>query len=151
MTVGCRANVSLPFVTKAGLHTKYTKRLTCVDPYQTLPDRMLAERNHWWFWFGGATVYQGLPVCRSGSTPAVCDLYQPLPPHRRTGHRLTSGRPRAPGGWVGQRGEGYRSRERWHSVAQRGEPSTPSEVGQTARSVSERKKKKNLTRSACVF
>ena len=45
MTVGCRANVSLPSLTKVGLHTKYTKRLTCVDPYQTLPDRMLAVRT----------------------------------------------------------------------------------------------------------
>ena len=45
MTVGCRANVSLPFVTKAADHTKYTKPLTCVDPYQTLPDPVLAVRN----------------------------------------------------------------------------------------------------------
>ena len=29
--------VSLPFPTKAGLHTKRTEQIACVDAYQTLP------------------------------------------------------------------------------------------------------------------
>ena len=33
-----RTVVGLPTLTEAALHTKYTKRLTCVDAYQTLPD-----------------------------------------------------------------------------------------------------------------
>ena len=35
----------LPIVTMPADHTKNTKRLTCVDPYQTLPRSVLAERN----------------------------------------------------------------------------------------------------------
>ena len=38
-------NLVLPTVTKRGHHTKSTKRLTCVDPYQMLPRSMLAVRN----------------------------------------------------------------------------------------------------------
>ena len=117
MTVGCRANVSLPFPTKAGDHTKYTKRLTCVDPYQTLPYHTLAERNPlvvlvWWC--------HGLP----GLTSLPIWLYTCR---------------------VSQRGEGYRSIERWHSVAQHGEPYTPSEVGHTVVVGVGKKKEKNLT------
>jgi hypothetical protein len=31
-------------------------------------------------------VYQRLPISGSGSTPAVCDLYQSLPPRRHNSH-----------------------------------------------------------------
>ena len=35
----------LPTLTNPGLHTKNTKRLTCVDAYQTLPESVLTVRN----------------------------------------------------------------------------------------------------------
>ena len=38
-------NVVLPTLTKVRHQAKYTKRLTCVDPYQTLPESLLAMRN----------------------------------------------------------------------------------------------------------
>jgi hypothetical protein len=104
--------------------------------------------THWLIWFGRRTVYQSLPLSGSGSGPAVRDLYQSLPPRTRTGHGSECSGER---GGVGQRGchrgsraKGYVGLEWWYSVAQRGEPSTPSEVGHTARSVSKRKKEKNL-------
>ena len=40
-----RTVVGLPLLTEAGLHTKYTNRLTCVDAYQTLPDPVLTVRT----------------------------------------------------------------------------------------------------------
>ena len=45
MACSGRTVVGLPTLTEAGLHTKYTNRLTCVDAYQTLPDRMLTMRT----------------------------------------------------------------------------------------------------------
>jgi hypothetical protein len=87
--------------------------------YQSLPPRTCKRLGS----FG--SVYQRLPVCRSGSDPAEYMLYQPLPPRTGTGHRLTSSRPPAPGGWVVQ---GYVGLERSHSVAHSGEPSAPSGV-----------------------
>ncbi len=40
-----RTLLGLPFVTNPTDHTKSTKRFACVDPYQTLPDPVLAVRN----------------------------------------------------------------------------------------------------------
>jgi hypothetical protein len=40
-----RTDLGLPLLTNTGLHTKLTKRFACVDPYQTLPDPVLAVRN----------------------------------------------------------------------------------------------------------
>ena len=45
MTAWCRADVSLPFPTNRPHHTKTTKRLTCADAYQSLPESLLAARN----------------------------------------------------------------------------------------------------------
>ena len=40
----------------------------------------------WWFWFGGAQVYQCLPLRRSGSDPAAGLLYQAPPPGNEDGY-----------------------------------------------------------------
>jgi hypothetical protein len=53
--------------------------LACGTPYQTLPDRMLAVRTHWWFWFGPGSAYQVLPTDPSGSASILLHYYQSLP------------------------------------------------------------------------
>ena len=40
-----RTNLSLPFPTKWGHHTKSTKQTACVDAYQRLPDLVPGQRN----------------------------------------------------------------------------------------------------------
>ena len=135
MTVGCEADVGLPLLTNTADHTKYTMRLTCVDPYQTLPYHTLAERNPLVVLVWSTNCYHLPDLGRNLGQNTITNHY-----HREGGQGIKPNRPsrvgqyRCGGCHMGSRVEGI------HSVAQRGEPYTPSEVGHTARSVSERKK-----------
>jgi len=91
-------------------------------------------------------VYQLLPPSGSGSTPAVRDLYQSLPPRRRrrgTGHGSgcrpnqpsVSHSERAAGCHMGSMVKGTQRGTAWRTER-------AIRYSQTARSVSERKKKK---------
>ena len=104
---------------KAGTIPKPPCHREVQTPTKCYQDPCSLSEIHWRFRFGHPTVYHGLPLCRSGSEPAADRLYQPLPPRRGTGHRLTSGRPRAPsrvgeyrhsGCHMGSMVKGYRSR-----------------------------------------
>ena len=53
------------------------------NAYQDLCSRC---ETHWRIWFGHPTVYQRLPLCRSGSNPAADRLYQAPPPGNEDGY-----------------------------------------------------------------
>jgi len=103
----------------------------------------------WWIWFGLGGHYHSLPCLRSGSRPAACGLYQPLPPRRGTRYTLTystySHKHRAPSGWVAQ---GYNCIERWCTVE-----NTQGESERWHTVVVGIRKKKSFSsgRSACFF
>ena len=82
---------ALPIPTNAPDQTKNQVVLHVehpTKPYQEHRDPVLAERTHWWFWFGHPRHYQGLPLRRSGWPTIMLCYYQSLPAAELNTHTM---------------------------------------------------------------